>query len=206
MAGGDTIQVPMIDIQGILLWLFDVLRGGPGDIANHREEILSAWNSFYLSYATISITVCLFLIVGIAYCLFRIHQIRTREYQEIHASALWNRPVESADEGLPGEAKWKQVGMHASANSPSEWRLAILEADIILDELVFEKFGHLGDTLGDRLKKVARGDFETIDKAWEAHRIRNAIAHEGSDFQISERDMRHAINLYREVLEEFHYI
>lgn len=206
MTENEIIGVPSIDIQGILLWLFNVLRGEGGDITGHRAEILSAWHDFYTSFTFASTTISLLLLVGIAYSLFRIHQIRSREYAKIYASALWNRPAETKDTALPGYRKWQQVETHAASDSPNEWRLAILEADIILDELVFEKFGELGDTLGDRLKKIARGNFQTIDKAWEAHRIRNAIAHEGSSFEISERDLRHALNLYKAVFEEFGYI
>jgi hypothetical protein len=198
--------VPSINIEDFSLRLFDLLRGGTGNIAEHKEEIISAWHDFYYSYVTVSISLSLLLIIMIAYSIFRIHQIRTRENEAIHDAAIWNKPL-SAEEDLPlGYRKWQQVEDHAHSGDPSQWRLAILEADIILDEIVFERFGDLGDTLGERLKRVDRSDFQTIDKAWEAHRIRNAIAHEGSSFELSERDLRQTINLYREVFEEFHYI
>ncbi|MEX2405199.1 MAG: hypothetical protein WD579_01195, partial [Candidatus Paceibacterota bacterium] len=66
--------------------------------------------------------------------------------------------------------------------------------------------GHQGDTLGEKLKSVEKSDFTSIDQAWEAHKVRNAIAHEGVDMDISHRKVRRTIELYKTVFEEFHYI
>lgn len=200
------IITPYIDFTDFLLKVFDLLRGGSGNIAEHREEILRAWLDFYEAYVTAAILVSLSLIIGIAYCLFRVHQIRKQEEKEIHEIAASNNASAEQMDVAPGTRKWKQVIEHSSSADESQWRLAILEADIILDEIVYEHFGDLGETLGERLKKVDRSDFRTIDKAWEAHRIRNAIAHEGSAFTLTERDLRQTLNLYRDVFEEFHYI
>lgn len=200
------IITPYIDFTDFLLKVFDLLRGGSGNIAEHREEILRAWLDFYEAYVTAAILVSLSLIIGIAYCLFRVHQIRKQEEKEIHEIAASNNASAEQMDVAPGTRKWKQVIEHSSSADESQWRLAILEADIILDEIVYEHFGDLGETLGERLKKVDRSDFRTIDKAWEAHRIRNAIAHEGSAFTLTERDLRQTLNLYKDVFEEFHYI
>jgi hypothetical protein len=53
---------------------------------------------------------------------------------------------------------------------------------------------------------VAKGDFKTLDAAWEAHKIRNAIAHEGSDFVLSQRESKRVIGLYEMVFNEFNYV
>jgi hypothetical protein len=66
--------------------------------------------------------------------------------------------------------------------------------------------GYKGDTLSDKMRQVERSDFTYIDKAWEAHRVRNRIAHEGSDFELTEREARRVIDLYGAVFEEFHFI
>jgi len=94
---------------------------------------------------------------------------------------------------------------HVESANANDWRLAILEADIMLDEFM-ENLGYHGDTLGEKLKKVEKSDMSSIDKAWEAHKIRNLIAHEGGDFVISHREARRVVNMYREVFEEYRYI
>jgi hypothetical protein len=186
-----------------------VFTSSGGDALQHKEEIVALWENAYRSYALIATCVSVFLLIAIMYSLFRIYQIRTEENHAMHEAEhnYWHR-LESHEESnfAPGFHKWQQVQEHVASHNPHEWRLAILEADIILDELVYERFSDLGETLGERLKRVDRADFRSIDKAWEAHRTRNAIAHEGSSFELSEREMRHILNLYEEVFREFHYI
>jgi hypothetical protein len=63
----------------------------------------------------------------------------------------------------------------------------------------------MGNTLGDKLKQATRGDFKTLDAAWEAHRVRNQIAHEGSDFILTKHEAKRVIALYETVFEEFKY-
>jgi len=101
--------------------------------------------------------------------------------------------------------RWEKVLEHINSTNPSDWKFAILEADIILDELL-DVMGYRGETLSDKLKRVETSDFETVEFAWEAHKVRNAIAHEGADFLITEREARRIVGQYQKVFEEFHYI
>jgi hypothetical protein len=101
--------------------------------------------------------------------------------------------------------KWNKVRQHIDSENPSDWKLAILEADIILDEML-DKMGYRGETIGEKLKMVEQSDFTTINSAWEAHKIRNSIAHEGSDFLINKREADRVIALFKEVFEEFKFI
>jgi hypothetical protein len=63
-----------------------------------------------------------------------------------------------------------------------------------------------GDSIGEKLKAVEKSDFDSIDEAWEGHKIRNAIAHEGSDFLITEREAKRVISLFKKVFSEFEII
>lgn len=101
--------------------------------------------------------------------------------------------------------KWERVLMHAQSNNPSDWRLAIIEADIMLDELL-DVQGYRGETIGDKMKGIEKSDFLTLDQAWDAHKVRNLIAHEGSSFVLTEREARRVIDLYKTVFEEFKFI
>jgi len=101
--------------------------------------------------------------------------------------------------------KWELVQKHMVSNNPSDWKLAILEADIMLSELL-ESMALPGESIGERLQAVEKGDFDSIEDAWEAHKIRNAIAHEGSDFMITEREAKRVVGLYERVFSEFEVI
>jgi hypothetical protein len=55
-------------------------------------------------------------------------------------------------------------------------QLAVLEADKLLDHALKHR-GYAGQTMGDRLKS-ARGSFMNNDAVWQAHKLRNRLAHE----------------------------
>lgn len=101
--------------------------------------------------------------------------------------------------------RWRKVLEHVESADPANWRMAILEADIILDEML-DRQKYDGETIGEKLKQVEKSDFLTIDNAWEAHKIRNQIAHEGSEFMISQREARRVIGLFESVFKEFYLI
>jgi hypothetical protein len=66
--------------------------------------------------------------------------------------------------------------------------------------------GYMQESIGEKLKVIEPSDFTNIENAWEAHKIRNQIAHEGSDFMINEREAKRVIGLYETVFREFEYI
>lgn len=103
------------------------------------------------------------------------------------------------------QTKWEKIIKLSESTNQSDWRLAVIEADIMLDELL-EKLQLPGETMGDKMKAVEKSDFVTLDEAWEAHKARNMIAHEGSDFLLNQREVRRIISLYEKVFKEFHLI
>ena len=103
------------------------------------------------------------------------------------------------------QLRWNKIVEQANSNSEQHWRLAILEADIMLNELLDLK-GYKGDTMADKMKQIGRADFNTVDEAWEAHKVRNRIAHEGSAHKLNDRETRRVIALYEKVFREFKII
>jgi hypothetical protein len=101
--------------------------------------------------------------------------------------------------------KWERVIAHVNSANVSDKKLAIIEADIMLDDLLKAQ-GYHGDSLGERLRAVEKSDMLTLDNAWEAHRVRNQIAHQGADFPLAEREAKRAIALYESVFREFKII
>ena len=75
----------------------------------------------------------------------------------------------------------------------------------MLNELL-DLQGYKGETIADKMKQVDRAKFNSIDAAWEAHKIRNRVAHEGTTADLDAREARRVIGLYERVFKEFHYI
>ncbi len=154
------------------------------------------------SIAPYSIALSLVFATLIVYSIIRITQIRGEQAEVLRAH---QQKVERAKEGVVHNEKWQRVLAHIHSPNPSDWRLAILEADIMLEELM-DGLGYRGETLAEKLKSVERSDFNTLESAWEAHRVRNDIAHAGGDFLLSEREAKRVIDLYRRVFDEFRFI
>lgn len=102
--------------------------------------------------------------------------------------------------------QWQQIQTYMQSTNHVEWRQAILEADIMLDEML-AKIGYAGQSVGDKLKNVEESDFITLQKAWEAHKVRNRIAHGGAqEVRLDRREAERVIGLYEQVFSEFYYI
>lgn len=95
--------------------------------------------------------------------------------------------------------RWNIVVGYMEGKEEALWRMGILEADNLLDELLLDR-GYEGLTMADKLKQA---NFNTIDLAWSAHKMRNRIAHDGSKFVLTDRIARNTLELYRSVFNEF---
>ncbi len=150
----------------------------------------------------IGIIVAILSIIGIIYNLKKLNKIITEEriIYGLNDDVLGL----GADNKLLNE-KWEKVQKNINSLNPSDWKLAIIEADVMLDDLLKASQYH-GDSLGERLKSVEKSDFITIESAWEAHKIRNQIAHNGSGFDLTDREAKRVIALYESVFKEFQII
>lgn len=133
-------------------------------------------------------------------------------YKGLSAARLAER-MTLYPEGLPENVSekpfvnqnWERILKNIESLNENDWRLAIIEADIMLGELL-DKFSLTGESIGEKLKQIEKSDFTTIENAWEAHKVRNQIAHDGPAFQLNQRETRRIIDLYRSVFEEFKMI
>jgi len=137
----------------------------------------------------------LFIIV---YCTVRLFELRKRE-EEYYSTLI------IAPDAGGGNPRWQHIESLLEGTTPSEWREAIIEADIMLDDALTRK-GYVGDGVGEKLKSADKLTFSTLDDAWEAHKVRNQIAHEGSAFILSESLARRTIARYESVFREFKVI
>ncbi|MDO8564518.1 MAG: hypothetical protein Q7R88_00820 [bacterium] len=169
---------------------------------------LAGTMSFIDSLRPYSIVFSLLFFTGIVYCFLRIERIVEETYHadvphEGHGSEANHISVPSAENPL--QKRFERIKSHMESEKESDWRLAVLEADVMLDEMI-SGMGYRGDSLGEKLKAIEKSDFTTLEKAWEAHVIRNRIAHEGALFPLTHREARRVIGLYEEVFKEFQYI
>lgn len=78
--------------------------------------------------------------------------------------------------------------------------LAIIEADRLVDHTL-ERLGYFGQTFGERLRGFRPEDLPGLNALWDAHKLRNKIAHE-PNIELSETDTLQALRAYKKALEE----
>lgn len=84
-------------------------------------------------------------------------------------------------------------------NGGAGLQLAIFEADKLLDHAL--KGRHFsGETMGERLKS-ARGAFMNNDAVWNAHKLRNRLAHE-QDVSLSTGTVDRALHDFKAALKD----
>jgi hypothetical protein len=182
-------------------WLVASTEGMQGWVAESALEDggVKGWVKGVLAaMLIIGAVLTLVLLGGIVYATIRTNQVRAKESQRIKNAIPKTMQPKRND-------RWDTVLTHVSSENPNDWRLAIIEADVMLDELVM-RMGYMGTTLGERMKQIAKGDMRTLDAAWEAHRVRNQVAHAGSDFILTKREAKRVIDLYGAVFAEFKFI
>lgn len=161
-------------------------------------DVMVKW---WFVFSLITLIASIPFLAVVLYCWTRIIQIRRGERRAVEAA---QRTVSTQD--APRTLlRWNRVSEQASASNPESWRLAILEADIMLNELL-DLQGYKGETIADKMKQVDRATFNSIDAAWEAHKVRNVIAHTGVAHDLTPREVRRVIALYERVFKEFRYI
>ncbi len=190
--------VNFLNLEYLFLVLFNFFK-------NFDIIAILNWLLYWITrFFPLLIIIGLFLVFVIVYSRVKLDKIEKDEEAKFHAKRYKDAKHEAGRDPIANQ-KWLEVEAHINSNNPSDWRLAIIEADIMLDSLL-EHMGYQGDSIGDKLKGVNKAEFVTLDLAWEAHKVRNQIAHEGSDYLLNERDAKKTIEQFRKVFQEFFYI
>lgn len=183
-----------IDLENVFIFLYRFFVSGQSQIGGADPAVF-----FYDLWEKISFVGALVtpvLLVLVAYVVIRMKQIRMVEIEEYKAKA---KPLH--EEKVKNE-QWERVAELVSSDRPNDWRQAVLEADVMLDAVLSSK-GYQGEGIGERLRSVAREDLLSLNDAWEAHKVRNEIAHAGSDYILTQREARRTIDLFQNVFKEF---
>ncbi|MBI2097561.1 MAG: hypothetical protein HYT46_01340 [Candidatus Vogelbacteria bacterium] len=145
------------------------------------------------------IALSLILAAAIVILIYKITNLRKEEVRGF----LNLVRTDSSDKTIRDE-RWAKLIKVMDSDNPSDWKQAIIEADIMLDEMV-QAMNYPGENLGERLKAIEPSDFLSLQDAWEAHKTRNQIAHD-SQFVLTRREARAALDRFERVFREFNFI
>jgi len=158
-------------------------------------DSFGAW--FSHAWGILGIVSFLFVVIAfglMVYATMRMAQIKAKEDHEKYSTLNPEVAEKTKD-----HSRWAHIRTLIESPQESDWRQAVIEADIMLEE-VLRQAGYEGATVGDKLKGA---QFATLEEAWEAHKVRNDIAHRGSAFHLDDNIAYRTIQKYERVFKEF---
>ncbi len=95
--------------------------------------------------------------------------------------------------------KWDKIRLKAQDENESVRKVAIIEADNIIDDLI-KRMGYPGENMKERLEGIIPGQLENIEELKQAHKVRNKIIH-NQDFAVSIQEAQKILSYYEKFLE-----
>ncbi|MBI3442771.1 MAG: hypothetical protein HY007_03325 [Candidatus Sungbacteria bacterium] len=193
----DIITAVMALLIGLAI-LTSLLRTVP-DWYNAFLAWLQSWHlgAFPLLLMILFILLDVALIGFIAFTLRRYGEL-------ISAQPAKTTEAAPADPAVEIRVAWKQIELLIQSQNPSDWNMAVLRADALLDDAL-KNAGHDGLTMADRLKVVDPVQLPSLDRVWSSHRLRNAIAHDPTD-QHTREIIISAIASYRQAFRDLGFM
>ena len=144
----------IVSVLFLLLLFGALLAALLGYLENMNLGFLQGiWNYFlehiWPIWKIIAALLCLLAIAGIIHNTWKLQAINNEENQFFDPEPV---AIGSDKEKVVEvkNKKWEQVLKYMNSGSASDWRLAIIEADVILEELL-RAGGHLGESDAERL-------------------------------------------------------
>lgn len=138
-------------------------------------------------------------LVIIVYSFLRISELSSAETKKLGLVLNWSTEKKQKNE------RWERVEQYMTSLNVSDWKIAILEADNMLDDII-ERMGYEGANLGERMKRIEASDFPYLEEAWQAHKMRNTIAHKGTDYALTRSEAEQTINTYHRIFKDLGYL
>ena len=102
--------------------------------------------------------------------------------------------------GREASKNWKKIIGRLKKRSESEYKLAVMEADKMLDESLGQ-MGYAGDSLGEKLDKIKEDILSDTEGIRKVHSISNAIAHD-PDYKLSADQAEKTLDIYQRAFRD----
>jgi len=96
--------------------------------------------------------------------------------------------------------EWEKIKKRLETGSESETKLALIEADSLLDKAL-ERRGYEGKSLGEKLEKVTVDVLSNLEEVLNVHKIRNNIIHDPT-YILNLEEAKKAISIYEKALTD----
>lgn len=96
--------------------------------------------------------------------------------------------------------RWEKILARLESDNPSQYKVALLEADQLADEIL-GGMNFKGETMAEKLEKVQGAQLENKEALALAHQVRNQIIHE-RDFMVSREEAKRWLDMYKKFFDE----
>ncbi|MDP3934818.1 MAG: hypothetical protein Q8Q46_01200 [Candidatus Giovannonibacteria bacterium] len=145
----------------------------------------------------IAVYISIPLVLGIIYSVYKSNQI----FVAMH---VFDEPKGAPPEKNKNQEDWDKILAGGKSENENDRKQAVIGADSLIDKIL-GMAGYSGENLGEKLKNIEPADLDSLDALWEAHKVRNRIAHE-ADYALPKEDSGKALSLFEKALKELEYI
>lgn len=170
--------------------VFQSLSENTGDV----EVVLTS--PFYLAAKFLFIAVSVFFLFHTFYLLRQTGKLT--EKLKLYKGALSSVvPSLRKDEF---SVAWNGIRARLSLRREADWKLAIIEADKLMDDALL-RAGYKGKDMGARLKQMTTEQLSNLNDVWKAHKMRNLLSHE-TGYHLSLTEAQWAVQTYEDAFKE----
>lgn len=191
-------MLPLIIVIVVGYFVYQFFQNGNGSDANGARAILGSVHKVWTVISTLlsMIFIGIGIYAWIKHTEHANHEAHELKHRFHHAAEVSTHRATTS--GI-GDA-WKKIDGYVRSDNPSDWKIAILEADTLLEEVI-TSLGYHGENFGEKLKSINPSQFPYLDHAWEAHKFRNDIAH-SAQRPLAHSEANRIIGLYERVFKE----
>ncbi len=92
--------------------------------------------------------------------------------------------------------EWKKIMKRFDSGIEAEYKLAIIETDSMLGEIL-QRMGYYESTIEKNLNKITAIEIPNIEDLKEARRVRNGVIHD-PDYRLSKEKSKEVMDVYQE--------
>ncbi len=131
----------------------------------------------------------------IVFVLFKSNRLKVRFFEDISEFATFK------SYGTDKFTKeWKKIMKKLDSGLESEYKLAVIQADTMLDE-VLQRIGHTEETIEEKLKATTPIEIGNLEDVKEARKTRNSIVYD-PDYHLPLEKARESLEIYKKAFKD----
>lgn len=165
---------------------------------NFGQYILSFYNSIFFSFIKFLLGIYV-VVVFVDIVLMLIQRGLGADIRDTLIGADFPSELTTRKGSL--RKKWDKIRKKIESGEESKYKVAIIEADNIIDNLLL-RMKYKGENMSERLEGINPRQIENIEDLKKAHEARNRIIHE-ENFHLTKEQAEEIIKYYEDFLRYF---